>query len=307
MTKKLVAAGVLAVGLIFGIVHFKRASNQKGPSRMVPFPVVRQSITVSVKASGTVEPKNLVPVRAPIHGRVEELLLNVGENVSQGTLLAKMSSADRAAILDESLSQGATTYEKWKKFYRASVVVSPVSGLIINRKVVEGEAVRPGEELFTIADELVIVVRADETDVTSIRKNQKAHLRFDAYPDAPFLGEVVSVGLQAERVEGVSVYKVVLRPTKRPVGLKTGMSVEASFIVEQKENVLSVPSAAVGGRSRTKVRVLLGNSPKERPEWQVVTLGISDGRFVEIESGVKEGQALLVPEAVLGPPNTGRQ
>lgn len=303
MKKKLAIAAVVVGALLIGIVQVKRKTAQKTPGRMAAFPVVRRDVTVSVKASGTVEPKNLVPVRAPMHGRIEELRRDVGETVSQGTVLAKMSSADRAAILDESLSQGATTYEKWKKFYRASAVVSPVSGMIINRRVVKGEAVRPGEELFTIADELVIVVRADEMDVVSMKKGQKAYLKFDAYPDQSFTAKVLSVGLQAERVEGVSVYKVVLRPLKRPQGLKTGMSVEASFLVAEKKKVLVVPLAAVGGRTKRKVRALVVNSPKEKPEWQVILLGISDGRFVEIESGVKEDQALLVPQAVLEQPS----
>jgi macrolide-specific efflux system membrane fusion protein len=300
--KKLAAAAVVLGLAIAGFLVMKRSPQKKARTRLVPFPVVRLDLSSSVKASGTVEPRNLVPVRAPIHGRMEELREKVGRRVEKGAALALMSSTDRAAILDESLSRGATTYEKWKEFYRPTTVVAPVAGLIINRKVVKGEAVRLGEELFTIADELVVAARADETDVTAIREGQDASLRFDAYPDKKFPAKVASVGLQAERVEGVSVYKVVLKPLKKPRGLKTGMSVEASFVVSRKEKTLAVPAAAVGGRSRARVRALVGTSPKEKPAWRMLSLGISDGRFVEVLSGVEEGHALLVPEAALQPP-----
>ena len=287
----IVAAGAAALIL---------KSSRPEPSRLVPFPASRRELIVAVKASGTVQPKNLVQVRSPIYGRMETLVKSVGERVDRGSVLAEMSSADRAAILDESLSQGATTYEKWKEFYRPTAVVSPVAGMIINRGVVKGDAVRPGEELFTIADELVVVARADETDVTAIRGDQEALLRFDAYPDQVFPAKVLSIGLQAERSEGVSIYKVVIRPLSKPEGLKTGMNAEASFVVERKTDALTVSAAAVGGRHGVKVRALVAKSPRERPRLQVVVLGVSDGRFVEIKSGLAAGEALLVPEDALG-------
>ena len=68
--------------------------------------VSRTELRVTKTATGEVTPQNRVEVKPPIAGRIEQVLVHEGDAVTQGQVLAWMSSSDRAALLDTARSQG---------------------------------------------------------------------------------------------------------------------------------------------------------------------------------------------------------
>src|SRR5437879_3423656 len=62
--------------------------------------LTRGDIIIGVQATGNVQPQNRVAIKAPVPGRIEQVLVREGDWVKRGQILAWMSSGDRASLLD---------------------------------------------------------------------------------------------------------------------------------------------------------------------------------------------------------------
>src|SRR6185369_15253119 len=99
--------------------------------------------------------RNRVEIKPPISGRIEQLLVEEGQKVQAGQILAWMSSTDRAAILDAARAQGPEVFAKWQDDYKPTPVVSPLSGVVILRNVVVGQTVDSSIVVYALADVLM--------------------------------------------------------------------------------------------------------------------------------------------------------
>lgn len=156
-----------------------------------------------------------------------------------------------------------------------TVVRSPANGVILVRDVSVGtivpsalSATATGVELLELGedDQMYVQATVDETDIANISVGQKVDVSFDAYPDIPFQGTVTRIDPQAVVNQNVTQFDVRVEidntaPTFRL--LKPGMNATCDFIVDQKENVLSVPSEAVqtDDSGDTYVQVASGGRP----------------------------------------------
>lgn len=287
--KKLIGA-VLALLAVGGFAAYRMRAG--GERDLKSFFVKLGDIKKTVEAGGVVEPKNSVEILPPISGRLDRLLVDQGQRVEKGAVLAWMSSADRAAVLDAALSQSPEAYEKWEKTYRPTPIVAPVAGLIIQRDVVEGQTVASGKKLFVMADRLIVRARVDESEIGKIRIGQSVEVVADAFPDKPFEAKVRLIDYQSKNVSGVSAFTVELEPRGLPPELRSGMTARANFYIDLKTSIPLLPvSAAPGVEGQTlelKVK-------RERAAITVpVKLGISDGSSIEIVEGLKVGEEVLV-------------
>jgi len=284
----LAAAFLLVLGgaAAYRLKDGKPVENRR--SYFVKFGDLRQT----VKASGVVEPKNKVEILPPVSGRVDEVLADQGQNVKKGQPLAWMSSTDRAALFDAALAQGPTVFARWERAYRATPILAPVRGMIIERNVVEGQTVTPTQILFVLADRLIIRARVDESEIGKIRIGQKTELVAEAFPEKPFEGHVRLVDYQARRIGGVSAYAVELDPRSLPAGVRSGMTVRAEFIMQTKESVMLLPLWALKGAHDATVPLQVRRGDSE--ETVQVKLGLSDGTNVEVVSGLSLGDEIRV-------------
>lgn len=268
--------------------------------------VSRGDITQSVQATGNVAPLNAVAILPPLAGRVDKIVVYEGASVKKGQVLAWMSSADRAALLDMARSQGPDVVKYWESTYMASPIVSPSNGIIVARNVVEGQTIGTTTDAYDLSDHLVVLGDVDETDLAQIRMGQIADCTVDAYPSSPFKARVTLIGHQAIKVNNVISYQITLEPLKEPGELRSGMTADINFIVQEKKQVLWLPAFAVKGQSQGPARVrLIGADGKPTP--QMIQLGISDGARVEVVSGLNDGDSVFVsslnlPTAAAGGP-----
>jgi len=145
-----------------------------------------------------------------------------------------------------------------------------------------------------LSDRLTIKAQVDETDIARIKLKQAARVTLDAYPDTTFNGRVIEIAFDAKTVNNVTTYTVDVLPQNPPSFLRSGMTANVYFEVASRKNVLQVSAAAIKVRRGESFVFVPGeeDKPAERP----VTLGISDGRVVEIVEGLKEGDKILVPK-----------
>jgi len=254
--------------------------------------VTRGRIAVTVQSTGTVQPRNRLEIKPPIAGRAEQVLVEEGQMVKKGQVLMWMSSSERAALIDAARARGPDEVARWEEFYRATPVSSPIDGTVILRKIEPGQSFTANDALLVVADRLLVEAQVDETDLALIRLSLPAQIMLDAYPGETVPAKVGALAYEAKTVSNVTTYTVDVVPARIPARMRSGMTATVTFLISAKENVLQVPAHAL--RSDDGVKSVLVPDTDGTPREQVVETGISDGRQIEILSGLKEGDKVLV-------------
>ena len=130
-------------------------------------------------------------------------------------------------------------------------VLSPVDGVVISRAVDLGQTVASSfntPTLFQIANDLTkmqIDTAVAEADIGGIMEGQSAEFGVDAYPDRTFYGVVTQVRNAPTNSANVISYDCVIGVTNADYKLKPGMTANVSFIIAQREQVLTIPNGAL--------------------------------------------------------------
>lgn len=196
-----------------------------------------------------------------------------------------------------------------------TVYYSPIDGIITSLPVEEGEIAVvgtmnfAGTVLMTIADlsEMEVEVEVDETDVIGVKIGQKAKVRVDALPYQDLDGTVTEIGSSAMARQTASQeesrdFLVTITLTDPPASLKPGLSASADIITAEKKSVLAVPISALVLREKTGGAKSQKEAEEEgvyivaegRSKFVPVAKGIIGGLSIEIASGLKEGQEIIV-------------
>jgi macrolide-specific efflux system membrane fusion protein len=262
--------------------------------------VERGDLEVKVTSTGTVKPYNRVEIKAPIPGRVEEVLVQEGDMVKKGQVLAQMSSTERAALLDAARARGAETMKRWEESYKMAPLLAPLDGTIIVRSVEPGQTVTTADPVVVLSDRLIVEALVDETDLALIALGQKTAIQLDAYPKETFFGKVDHIMYESKLTNNVNVYAVDILPEQVPPAFRSGMTANVTFIVKEKKGILLVPSEAVVEWPKRVPK------PKDA-EFAVyektfggtlvplpVRIGDSDGRMTEIVQGLGDGKEIQI-------------
>ncbi len=161
---------------------------------------------------------------------------------------------------EASYSSTKANYEKNRNNLELySVIRSPISGIVIDRDIEEGQTVASSYStptLFTIAknlSEMEIFAYVDESDIGQITKGMPVSFTVDAYPDNNYEGKVKQVRLMPETVSNVVNYIVVISARNTDMKLMPGMTATVDFIIEQKKDILRVSNTALKFRPSTDV------------------------------------------------------
>jgi HlyD family secretion protein len=85
----------------------------------------------------------------------------------------------------------------------------------------------------------------DETDIGKLRPGMEARVTVEAFPNRPFVGEVIKIEPQADTISNVTMFPVLVRINNRDGLLKPGMNAEVNIAVGSAQSVLAVPNAAL--------------------------------------------------------------
>lgn len=215
--------------------------------------------------------------RAQIPG-VPSGTTNLVEAARQRLRLADISEGEIAAI------------QRSGQIRRALTLYSPASGVVTEKKVVNGQPVSAGEMLYSIADlsQVWIDVQLREADAAAVRIGSIAYLSFAASPGLELTGRVTYVYPTLDSVARAVRARIVL---PNPAGaLKPGMYATVR-IATPTRSVLAVPASAVvrtGERELVFIELANGSlAPRE------IRTGITAGGYTEILSGISSGQRIV--------------
>lgn len=198
-----------------------------------------------------------------------------------------------------------------------SVIRSPISGVIIARNVDIGQTVAANFQtpiLFQIAQDLrqmQINISVAEADIGQLHLGQLINFTVDAFQQRKFSGTVKQVRLNPTIQENVVTYNVVAMVDNDDGTLLPGMTANINFVVNQKDNVLRVPNAALryqpkdiessenSKQTKSANQSVVYLLPENRPVPVNVSIGITDGNFTEIINGeIKAGDKVIISEVV---------
>lgn len=283
---------VLLVGLGVGAALYWNASKEVKPAYREVV-ASRGNLEITILSTGVVQPKNRLEIKPPIPGRADEVLVDEGQVVKKGQILAWMSSIERAALIDAARAKGPEELERWEDIYRATPVLAPIRGTVILRNIETGQTFTSNDAVFVMSDLLTVKAQVDETDIAQIKLRQPARIVLDAYPDRPFSGRVDQIAYDAKTVNNVTTYEIDVLPDRTPPFMRSGMTANVSFVAASRQNILLVPSDALKSRDGHFYVLLPPEKPNGNPVERAIKTGLSDGKNTEILEGVTEGQKLL--------------
>lgn len=293
--------GLIVVGVFLLARIFSSCGPVKDSLQMVrEVKVTRGDLSVSVTATGTVKPYNRVEIKAPIPGRIEEVLVREGEEVKTGQVLARMSSVERAALMDAARAQGDAAVKRWDEAYKVAPLLAPLDGMIIVRSVEPGQTVTTADPVVVLSDRLIVEALVDETDLSMIQLGQKTEIRLDAYPQEVFQGKVDHITFESKLENNVNVYAIDILPEKVPDSFRSGMTANITFIVKEQKQVVLVPSEAIVAWPRGRPNPKKGDFAVYQKgfggklEPLPVKIGESDGQMTEIRGGLEEGTGIVI-------------
>jgi HlyD family secretion protein len=412
----LVAAGLLSSGTV-AFLATRNAAPRSTTSELT-VPVKAQQLTVRITASGTIRPVRTVNLSPKAAGRLERLLVEQGDQVKQGQVIAQMENDDVQAQLvqaraevnrakaqlakletgnrveeiaqaRESVAQaeaqvrdaqsrlnlasqraernrdlateGAISTDQLdevlntERSARASLqqaqarvretrqrlnelqngarpeeitaaeaelegaigrlqavevqqedtlIRAPFSGVITQRFATEGAFVTPttsasatssatSTSIVALASGLEVVAEVPEVDLSQIKVNQKVEIVADAYPDQVFQGKVKLIAPEAVVEQNVTSFQVRIAVLTGLDKLRSGMNVDTTFLGNQLDNALVVPTVAiVTNKGQTGVFV---PGEDNKPRFQPVTINPSIiGNQTQVLEGVKVGDRVFI-------------
>ncbi len=206
--------------------------------------------------------------------RVEALLKQAENNEQRAHQLAGLNKDYISATEMDQYVYSTLTYVAQKQLAEANIksaeaqlknsqaqlgytkIVSPVNGVVIERKIDPGQTVAAGfqtPELFVVAPEMekhmYVYASVDEADVGLIRQAQQhdATVTFtvDAYPTDVFEGKIYQIRQNATTTQNVVTYPVIIDAPNHERKLTNLMTANLTFPIEAKPNVLRLPSGAL--------------------------------------------------------------
>jgi macrolide-specific efflux system membrane fusion protein len=180
-----------------------------------------------------------------------------------------------------------------------ATITAPIPGTIAAVMTQQGETVAAGMNaptFITIIDlnKLEVNAYVDETDVGKINTGQEALFTVDTFPDRDFTGTVTAIYPRAVLQENVVNYITLISIDNGEGKLKPDMTANVTVTLKKKKGVLVVPQAAVKREGGKKFVSLVGkDGALTRRE---VKTGWKEGNYLEVTSGVKEGDVVAVSD-----------
>lgn len=189
---------------------------------------------------------------------------------------------------------------------KKAVVTSPIDGVVLDRKVEEGQSVVSSMQipiLFTLAEDLKkmqVLLSVDEADIGEVHEGQNVEFLVDAYPEQIFKGVIVQVRFNSVIVSGVVTYSTVVDVDNSLLLLRPGMTASAEIITKLVKDTFVVPNAALRFSLKDKTQ----EKPVGKQIWILqngiaknitITSAQSDGIVTSISGNdIQEGMQVIV-------------
>ena len=298
---------------------------EKAPVPVSVAAIATAPISSYISSTANLVAENEVKVLSEAEGRVATLLVEEGDVVRKGQPLVQLVRGDAEMAVAKTRVRAANAtvaYERAREIYQKGLmsqgdyekttmekevaaqelaeaqwrlskttIRAPFDGMITLRSVTPGQHIRPGDALFTITDfdPLVARIYLPEKDVISLQEGREVRLTLRAADDVRFTGRIRQISPVVDTATGT--VKVTVEARQTPEMVRPGAFVAVDIVKATRPRATLVPREAVL-RELQESHVFVEESGVAKK--RTVTLGIEEGDRVEVLSGVRAGEKVIV-------------
>lgn len=322
----------LAIIFVLALLGYRIVGNFQKPEVEADAPVnvkVTQAELTSIYAtspiSGRVTPIEENTVYPMSSGEVTRVNVKMGDYVKKGAVLCEIdrtqmaatynqakegynaakSAFDRLAALYKEGAVSLQNYEQAETQYKIAgesltaasealsycTVTSPIDGYITAVHAVQGGIAAPGAPVATVANTsaLEINTAVSEYLIAKLKEGDPVKIHIASLGDTVFEGKIKA--LSPAPAQGGLTYPITVSVEDSSGSVMAGMFAEVEIISDEKDKVLCIPSDAVIVKSGKSIVVTLDG--ENIPQFKEVATGIDNGEYVEITSGLSQGETVV--------------
>src|SRR5436189_178764 len=177
-------------------------------------------------------------------------LLKQQEALVKGGVIAQRD-LETAQTAEAQVQQAAAALQLAEVNLTHATITSPIDGVVVSRDVNVGQTVAASlsaPTLFTIANDLTkmqVIANIDQADIGLVENAKSVKFSVDAFPGKDFDGKIEQMRLNPQNVQNVVTYNVVIDVDNPEQKLKPGMTANLTVTIDERNNVLKVPNAAL--------------------------------------------------------------
>ena len=261
--------------------------------------VARMQAEVKVAEAKVVDAESRVKLADLEYQRQQNLIKEdfTSQQAVDKALKEKESAKAGLQLANRQLDAARAALKEARVKLSYATITAPIAGVIASVSTQQGETVAAGlnaPTFVTIIDlkRLQVDAYVDEVDIGKIKTGQEAVFTVDAFPAREFNGKIVAIYPKAVIQENVVNYDVVVEITDPYDGLlRPEMTASVTISLAKRAQVLAVPAKAV---KRDRGKNIVYVQSETAPEPREVKVGWKDGQWIEIATGLKEGQTVLL-------------
>lgn len=299
--------------------------NERPPVNTVVMEVTPRAISNKINLPGSIEPWTRLELISKIAGSIEEVLVQEGDSVEEGDIIAKIESDDYRIALDRATAAyklAKADFERDKSVYakgaiptaeldaretnmqtakadldNATLLLSrctikaPINGVIRSLDAKVGLYLGIGDPIGRILqiDKVKAVIGIPESDITAVRNLPTVDLTIQALDNLQIVGKNYFVSSSPETA--ARLYRIELEIDNPDHRILPGMFVRANIIKQSREDALSIPFYSIISRNDEQYVFIERDGVVRK---QPVQTGIMEQWMVEITDGLQSGDRIVV-------------
>lgn len=325
--KSVMFMGLLTIGMVFGSCTGNKNTQEKAPTRVKTEVVKSTNEGTNQTYVGIVEEREGTAVSFTSMGVVRRMLVNEGQTVSRGQLIADMddtSARNMLAIAESGMAQandalqrygmlhdnGSLPEVRWveiqtkvqqaesqlaiaKKNLADCQLIAPVSGIIGKKNINAGETAMPSMAVVTILDinSVKVKISVPESEIKQIESNTESVIDVEA-AGKQVRGDLIEKGVQADAL--THTYPVRINVENNDRKLLPGMvaNVKLGYENSSATAIPTLPVTSVQRRSDGTLFVWVIDSDNTAHR-KSVDVGQTMGTRIAVTSGISEGQRVV--------------
>ncbi len=289
--------------------------------------LIEKEISIPVHCSGKLSSKEESKLSFKTGGIISNIFVNEGQAVKKGQVLAKLNLSEVQAQVNQArlgLDKAGRDFRRASNLYKDSVITleqlqnvttaldiaksnveiaefnlqfstikAPSNGKIFRRIAEENEIVGPGNPIFLFGstdNDWIVRVNITDKDIFSLQLNDKADIKFDAYPDKIFHATVTEIGNSADPYTGT--YEVELRLEQTNTKFASGLFATVDIYPSRKEKfkIISVNALIEGNETEGYIYQVINKNKVKKLKIKIYKISDKD---LFIKSGAEAGAEII--------------
>ncbi len=282
-------------------------------------------ISSYISATANLVPESEVRILAEWEGRLDKLNVEEGDRIVKGQVLAALARQDGEIALNKAKIKSSTSrlaYERAERLkaqelispdefdkialdweiatqelaeaewqFEKTLIRSPFTGRVTERMVQPGQHVRPGDELFTVADfdPLISRIYLPERDVLTLDEGRAVRISLRADSGIGFAGRIRQISPVVDTATGT--VKVTIEARSVPAKVRPGAFVRIDVVRDRIADAVLMPREAVVRELQSAYVFVAKDGVAEK---RSVTLGLEEDGVIQATSGVVAGEQIIV-------------